>query len=70
MKISQDKCKETIILFFLDFIELNKKYNKLEKDLIMENKNVLDNSEIQKIKKKMVLINKLVEGMNDYIDYI
>jgi hypothetical protein len=70
MKISQDKCKEIIILFFLDFIELNKKYNKLEKDLIMENKNVLDNSEIQKIKKKMVLINKLVEGMNDYIDYI
>jgi hypothetical protein len=70
MKISQDKCKETIILFFLDFIELNKKYNKLEKDLIMENKNVLDNSEIKKIKKKMVLINKIVEGMNDYIDYI
>jgi len=70
MKISQDKCKETIILFFLDFIELNKKYNKLEKDLIMENKNVLDNSEIKKIKKKLVLINKIVEGMNDYIDYI
>jgi hypothetical protein len=70
MKISQDKCKETIILFFLDFIELNKKYNKLEKDLIMENKNVLDNSEIKKIKKKMILINKIVEGMNDYIDYI
>ena len=70
MKISQDKCKETIILFFLDFIELNKKYNKLEKDLIMENKNVLDNSEIKKIKKKMILINKIVEGINDYIDYI
>jgi hypothetical protein len=70
MKISQDKCKETILLFFSDFIQLNRKYNNLEKELILEDKNILDNYEIQKIKKKMILINKIIEGINEYIEYI
>jgi|LakMenEpi03Aug12_release.lakeMendotaPanAssembly.Ray.scaffolds.fasta_scaffold6175789_1 hypothetical protein len=70
MKISQDKCKETIILFFSDFIQLNNKYTNLEKELILEDKNILDNYEIQKLKKKMILINKIIEGINEYIEYI